>query len=343
MPPVRELAAEVGVSVMTLRAAQTLLARDGLLEIRHGSGVYLTEQARPRWIGIYTALDILSPRTSSFHTLMPRALRRFLCQNGFEAGIYIGELQAGEREEGPSDPRFRADVAAGRLDGVAILNAPNSTGWADWVAGLQIPAVGVHTPYGVEVSYDAMVREGVKRLHAHGCRRIAMLSWYWALDGLRRPLRDTLAELNLDYYPEWVRRDLHPMLSGAGWEEFREMWTARREKPDGLLVADDMLFNEAQIAIREMGIRVPDRLRIVTHANKGADRRYPFPVTLAQFDPERYAELLGEMMLKRLRGEAVEHPIMHLSPEFVEADQAVVPAKRNLALQEVENKRMVLG
>jgi DNA-binding LacI/PurR family transcriptional regulator len=317
------------VSVLTVRAAQEKLTREGLLEIRHGSGVYVAGRpVQSRCVGIYTALDILQPRTSSFNTLMPRALRRFLRQNGFEAGIYIGDLQAGEREDSPSDLRFVADVAAGRLDGVALLNAPNSTGWAEWVARLQIPAVGAHTPYGVEVSYDAMVREGVKRLHAQGCRRIAMLSWYWALDGLRQPLRDALASLHLAYHPEWVRRDLHPMLSGAGWEEFREMWTARREKPDGLLVADDMLFSEVQIAVQELGIRVPDQLRIVTHANKGADRRYSFPVTLAQFDPERYAELLGEMLLKRLRGEAVVRPRVQVPPEFVKADPGAAPVKR---------------
>jgi DNA-binding LacI/PurR family transcriptional regulator len=171
-----------------------------------------------------------------------------------------------------------------------------------------------------------------------------MLSWYWALDGLRQPLRDALSSLHLAYHPEWVRRDLHPMLSGAGWEEFREMWTARREKPDGLLVADDMLFSEVQIAVQELGIRVPDQLRIVTHANKGADRRYPFPVTLAQFDPERYAEMLGEMLLKRLRGEAVAPPVVQLPPELVEAEHVAATVSHHLVSHEaVGNEQVVRG
>ncbi len=73
----------------------------------------------------------------------------------------------------------------------------------------------------------------------------------------------------------------------------------------GLVVADDVLFDEAQIAIQEMGIRVPDQLQIVAYANKGSIKRYPFPVNLAQCDPERFAEVLGGMLLKRMRGEAV--------------------------------------
>jgi DNA-binding LacI/PurR family transcriptional regulator len=157
----------------------------------------------------------------------------------------------------------------------------------------------------------------VRHLIGQGCRRIAMLSF--APGAGEVALKNALAECGLDYRAEWVRHDLHPMLSGAGWDEFREIWMARREKPDGLVVADDVLFDEARIAIQEMGVRVPEQLRIVTHANKGAVRRYPFPVTEIQLDPEQYAEALGGMLLKRLSGEAVEPSTVTLPFEMVEA------------------------
>jgi DNA-binding LacI/PurR family transcriptional regulator len=172
-----------------------------------------------------------------------------------------------------------------------------------------------------------MVARAVRHLRGQGCRRIAMLSW--GHDGLRPALRDVLDRCGLSYRPAWVRGDLHPMLSGAGWEEFREIWTAHREKPDGLLVTDDVLFEEVCVAIRELGIRVPDELRIVTHANKGANRRYPFPVTLAQRDTRRYAEALGETLLKRMRGEPVVPAIAAFPFEMVESDAA--PAASNEA------------
>jgi DNA-binding LacI/PurR family transcriptional regulator len=144
-------------------------------------------------------------------------------------------------------------------------------------------------------------------------------------------LREALTECGLDYRAEWVRHDLNPMLSGAGWEEFREIWLARREKPDGLLVADDVLFNEAVTAIQELGIRVPERLRIVTHANKGAARRYPFPVTEVQLDPERYAEALGGMLLKRLGGEPIESPVVMLPFEMIETAPVAMPVAARTA------------
>src|SRR5439155_10638081 len=42
LPPLRELAVEVGVNANTLRAAYARLEADGLIETRHGSGTYVT-------------------------------------------------------------------------------------------------------------------------------------------------------------------------------------------------------------------------------------------------------------------------------------------------------------
>lgn len=302
LPGIHVLARQLKVSQWTLRSAQALLAREGVLEVRHGSGVFVAKPL-PCFVGIYTALDILQPRTSSFHTLAPYALRRYLDGQRIESDLYIGRGGIEDREQAPSNPRLIADVAAGRLRGLVVLNASETAGWADWVANLPIPVVGTSTPYQVDRGYGRMVEEGVKRLYAQGRRRMAMLSW--THNGLCEALEKTLEALGLERRPEWVLDRFHPMLPGAGWEEFRQIWSAHREKPDGLLVTDDLLFQEAVLAIQELGIRVPDDLAIVTHANQGAPRRYPFPVTEFLCDPEQFAAELGGMLLKLMRGEPV--------------------------------------
>jgi len=285
---------------MTAREAVALLVHDGWLERRFGSGTYVTQRAAETWAGIFSAFDILQPRTSSFHVRVPDALGRFLENAGLHTELYVGRPSMTDDDPPWHCGRLTADVAAGRLDALVLLSTPHRNSWQQWVANLEIPVVGTHTPYRVDADYPGMVRAAVHRLHAQGCGRIAMLSW--AFDELVQPFAEALAELDLPFRPEWVKHDLHPMLSGAGWEEFREVWSAFPEKPDGLLVCDDVLFDEVQVAIQELGIRVPEQLRIVAHANRGAGKRYPFPVTLAECDPVRYAEALGEMLLARLRG-----------------------------------------
>lgn len=331
-PSQNELARRFDTNSMTAREAVALLVHDGWLARRFGSGTYVTERAAQRWVGIYTAFDVLQPRTSSFHTQVPRLLRESLSTHGAQAEIYVGSAGIEIEEHGPSNARFLGDVTAGRLDGVVIMNAPDTSGWQEWGQGLSLPAVGAHTPYRVDTRYTDYVRRGVRHLHAAGSRRIAMLAW--GADGLREPFEAAMTEVGLPVHPRWVRNDLHPMLSGAGWEEFREAWTAEQEKPDGLLVADDVLFDEAQIAILELGIRVPEQLRIVAHANKGDGKRYPFRVTLLQMDPARYAEILGEMLLKRMRGEVVIPPTAELPCELVEAAPVARPVARDIVPHE---------
>ncbi len=306
MTPVRQLADELGVCVRTVRAAQQLLAREGLLEIRHGSGVYVNRPPAQPAIGIFSNLDILQPRTSAFHLQVPRDLRTWCRQQGMAADIYIGEAGSGDTLLADRHCRFMQDVAGGKLDAVALLNIPETTAWANWVQALSIPAVGAMTPYTAEADYAAMASAGVQRLHAQGCTRIALLAW--DIQRLTAPFRAALDAVGLDYHPEWLRGDLHPMLSGAGWEEFREIWFATRAKPDGLVIGDDVLFAEASLAIQELGIQVPRNLQIVSHANAGMLNRYPFDVTLCEYDPMHYATALGEHLLALLRGRSVPRP-----------------------------------
>jgi DNA-binding LacI/PurR family transcriptional regulator len=119
--------------------------------------------------------------------------------------------------------------------------------------------------------------------------------------------REELERAGLEYRPEWVRADLHPNADGVGWSDFREVWTAHRQnKPDGLLIADDQLLRDATRAIRELRVRVPDELHIVSHANKDLPvTRPPFPLAYVEYDPDAQASAIAEMLLKLLRGEPV--------------------------------------
>jgi len=306
--PVRELAAELGVSVTTILAAQAELAAQGFLEIRQGSGVYVTQKALNRPVGIYSNLDLFQPHVSVFQHLVMRELRLWFAARGMRAECYIGESGSVQNLEPQAESRFMQDVSAGRLAGVVLRSVPDSYAWQRWRQALPIPVVGGSADAAVRTDAGAMVREGVRLLREQGCRRIALLAWKTD-DNMHALFRQALAEVGLPYHPAWVKGDLNPMLTGAGWEEFREIWSAEREKPDGLLVGDDILFADAGRAILEMRIPVPGRLRVVTHANVGAQTVYPFPVTLLEIDPARYAGLLAGLLWAKLRGESPKAPV----------------------------------
>lgn len=318
---VRQLAAELGVCVETVRAAQRVLARRGELEIRHGSGVYVPARSRKR-VGIVSELDLLRPRCSSFFAATVCELRDYFSAQGVETEFFMGETLPGQVRQSPSCGRFLREVEAGRLDGAVLVSAPETDAWRGFVQSCPVPLVGAGTPYLAGLDYGDMVRRGLQLLASQGGTRVAVLGWSLAVaDDLL--LVGMARQAGLDMRPGWVRHDLHPQLGGAGWEEFREIWSAHPVKPDSLLVTDDLLFSEAAVAISEMGIRVPEQLRIATHANAGAEPRAPFPVTLLRVNATWCADLLGEMLMRRMNGEAVEPGLMSVPIEVVKPERKV--------------------
>jgi DNA-binding LacI/PurR family transcriptional regulator len=317
LPSVVALAAELGVSVLTVRAAQAILAREGLLEIQHGSGVYLAARKGTRRVGIVSELDLLRPRASSFFAATVCGLRDYFSRQGIETEFFMGESLPGDHRQKPSCGRFVQEVEVGRLDGAVLVSAPETEFWRRFIDGCPIPLVGAGTGYHAGTDYRELVRKGMQALAAQGGRRLAVLGGWLGDGSAETELRALARRSGLELREGWTRHDLHPQHRGAGWEEFREIWSAHREKPDALLVTDDVLFGEAQIAILELGIRVPEHLRIATHANVGAEPRPPFPVTLLRVDAAWCADRLGELLLQRMDGEAVEPGLRSVPIEVV--------------------------
>ena len=42
-----------------------------------------------------------------------------------------------------------------------------------------------------------------------------------------------MSEYGATVREKWIHQSVSPIVPGAGWEHFREMWVTRDEKPDG--------------------------------------------------------------------------------------------------------------
>ena len=307
------IAARFDVSVNTARMALVLLQHEGWVDLRHGSGTFVSERSRVRHVGVLIELDVSHPRASQFHLRVGQELREFLGRNGTPARLYLGRTQPGRHALEITCPEFHEELEAGRMCAVAGVTAPWSRTWLAPIERLQLPLVGLWSdvfPYRVDLDYRDMVSRGTGYLLAQGCRKLALMGWGSTTQSLIRDFRNALEQADAQSREAWIRTDLHPSLPGAGWAEFRELWAAFEEKPDGLILLDDMLFDDVKTAILEIGVRVPDQLKLVTHANKGSGLTAPFPFARAEFDPDECAHLLGGMLMKLLKNEPVEPPVM---------------------------------
>ena len=87
-----------------------------------------------------------------------------------------------------------------------------------------------------------------------------------------------------------------------------------------------MLFRGAERAIRDLGIRVPEQLRVTTHVNRGDSLQFSFPVERLESDPDAFALAQVDLLLALLRGQPPGEPEVQLPMRFIGLEDATPAA-----------------
>lgn len=339
------LAQQAGVSIVTLRNAMLILEREGLIARSPGRGTFVcapsplpTAHCPPptvsQHIAIYCGGEAFSARPSYFHLGTISALRRFFTSHNMVTQVYFNHREIENHlvegpmvETGDTCPEFTQAIAEQRISAAVFLGGDATSSWGKTLLARNIPVVGNGFDVSVTTDWSTMGSLGARQLVTRGCRRLALIAW---AGDARLPLAtrtdlvgafcNEIQRMGLDVNEKWIRHDLPAEELGAGWEDLREIWNASPEKPDGLLVADDIMFADVVQAITELRVNVPEDLKIITHANRGAVYPASFPVDRLELDPVEYGNMTGTLLLQRIRGEMPAEPIVTLHHRLVEAD-----------------------
>lgn len=308
LPTIAVLQAEYGLALGTVTRVLRELQADGLVEARHGRGVYATGQTQLQTIAIYFGFDVLAPRQGEFPRLLLQGL----------------EAAAGEF----SDVQFRHYFASGAgvdwhrrvcvlerdvrehvVDGIIAVGV-----YTGAFADLPVPVVALNAPPGVtaHVALDnlALIRLALEALKARGCRRVGLLGplmaalpspedMYYDTIRLNRErvafFQKEVKRLGLTTRSEWrqgVATTGIDQVVPAGVRAFTALWQVRTEKPEGLVCSDDYVATGALQGMRELGL-VPGRdIQVATHANRGSAVLAGEPVERIEFDPTDVARVL---------------------------------------------------
>lgn len=331
LPSQNQLARRFNVSFLTVREALSILAEDGVIERRRGRKTVVVEPAGNQHVAVLIEQDIADPRTSYFFRRLPQALRATLRERGYRVRLYAGLAAPGEdndhlfERERSTCPEFLEDLEAGDIRAVVIVGGSSPRLVRD-LRERRIPVVGQDrfVEHRVNVDMDQLTRMGIDHLLAHGRRRLAFMSW-GNPSAILRHARERGLDLNVD----WIRCDLPPSAPGAGWDEFREIWSASRERPDGLLITDGVLFADALHAMIEAHVRVPEELMVVTHDTVGAPFWAPFRISRILVDPVRMAQDMASILVKLIDCRPVDDPSRHV-PLFLDHPSGPAPASMDL-------------
>ena len=83
----------------------------------------------------------------------------------------------------------------------------------------------------------------------------------------------------------------------AGFDVMVRLWSSD-EKPDGLIVLDDILCRGVLRATLTLGVDLPRDLKLVSTSNRGIGFPYHKPVTRVEFDTAQLAEHAVQRMIQ---------------------------------------------
>jgi DNA-binding LacI/PurR family transcriptional regulator len=293
-------AGRFGVSLVTLRNATQVLEQEGILERVSGVGLVVRKLSRP--LALVISEVVARPRPLVFHLQFAILLQRELRRRGLCSRM----TSWGDGDTDGCDD-LKSAIELGSIGGVVGLAGGVPKEVAALAEQKGVPVWGTDDSPLMVVDYVGMVRVGVEYLAAEGCRNLAALL-SGPPDGggsgtFREVFQEALESRGLKYEKAWVSDHNEARLAGSGWQGFRDVWAGGGVRPDGLLVLDDVLFRDAARAILELGIRVPEELKIITHANRQDEFLSLFPVARLEVDPARLADLTASKIQSHLRGE----------------------------------------
>ena len=329
LPPVPDMMEELSVSRATLDKVYGLLEQQGFIERKSRKGVFVTDRLATGEVAIVLNRILMEPGSSPVYARASSLLRDGL--HAFNPKWAV-KLHLGVRAEtGPELPAtldLLEPHVLPRLRGVLSFHPLDEL--EDQLAAADVPVVylGVDVPAwgpGVFLDRGQMLRDGIRHLAESGCRGVSLLhSRYVGKSaprfGVQVPaVAAAAAECGLTFRDEWIGYEEGGWTERHGYKLFMRLWQ-NAERPDGIMVADDILCHGVLRAILELQLELPRDLRLVTHASRGIELPFHRPVSRVEYDSEEWANKAVRMLEARVRGIPLEAPAEILRATLVRGE-----------------------
>jgi len=304
LPSEHELLERLGVSRTTLRHALSALASEGLVVPHQGSGTFVAETPHTGIVAMIARADVLASPAGYFQNAMFEHTARSSEADGYRPVLAIGSGRTEEEFLSSTNLMDRAVIK----DVVGVISYLNLGSVEDRLIREGISTVVVDTvvPVGkhcVILDYRHLIEMAVQTLRTHGCNDFALMRGENVT--IPRYMFDVAAYDEAAYlYKAAVgfrddRLITVPVEPAALFrpvcEAFKKWWHSPG-RPNAIIFVDDNICDAACRAILELGIRVPEELAIITHANTGRDFHFPVELTRIEFDPVQVSAAAWSML-----------------------------------------------
>jgi DNA-binding LacI/PurR family transcriptional regulator len=326
LPTEQEMAAANAVSLTTVRRAMQILAAEGLVVRRQGSGTYVAEQAPPAARHpAGTAVGVVVPETTMYFPRVLEGIEKALTGAGVRLMLACSRYDVDEDERAVAD-LLRAGVA-GLLLAPALIERADPAAYLARLERADVPVVLVER--GLDPSSPADASEYVRTDHeAGGYQAVAHLAGLGhrrlglVLRGgspTSKPVESGFLRASADLGVEVVDQIPVPR---TGWQPGQADPALRAlvgGGATGVVCLGDREATMLVSAARRAGVGVPERLAVVAYDDDIADLA---DVPLTAVSPPKYqlGRLAAELLLRRLAEPDLPRHQVRLRPSIVVRD-----------------------
>jgi len=315
IPGRRELARRYKVEVNTVQRAITILIDDGLLRAEPGKGTFVSDGVgspaaapamRSLRLGIALGDAEAISDSDSYIVHIVRGVRRALAPHGLRHSVTFVE-----------DWDFDAlsSIPRSELSGL-LLVSPDTDKRAQidqfWRAGLPVVVVGSSWP-GIDAPYvDCDNYSGISEAISHlvklghekiGCAVVCAHSCHHR--DRAEAFRRVLIEYGLPLSPEHIIERWKPTVE-EGNAAIHAMLNSP-DRPSALIMLSDVAALQALIIARNLGLKSPEDLSIITFDNTQAAMHAEPPLTTVAPPFEEMGQKGAQLLLDLCAGQPFEH------------------------------------
>ncbi len=326
LPPERQITAKFGVSLMTVREAMIKLSSEGLIERRQGAGTFVAQKAKVGTVAILANLDSLASKVGYYYRDVVEFAKRHIKQAGFRPVLSVGHGETPD-EFSSSIHLFDKSIAK---DVVGVFSSLDMGPLEQELEKRNIPSVSIVAAkptkeHCVVLDYKAMIAKGVKLLKDKGYSEFAVFYNDSPTEKVEKELRIQgiirdgllgagIALSNVQFVSVPWSRNLE-----QAYDVFKRFWNQPNHSR-AVFFIDDGTCEVALQSILELGIKVPEELSIITHANKGRVFHFPVSLTRIEFDTEQAVRLGWEIMEKLINKENIDEPVVYIQPNVQQGE-----------------------
>lgn len=298
IPPIDELTEIYPYARMTVyNAVQEAISR-GYLEARRGVGTFVSEKQGTSCIGLVFGEDVLHTQETPVASMMCRELRLYLGRMGQGVKLYVEQDRNGKAQL-PED--LKVDLRTHRI--VGLISAASRAEsllkeWPEW-SSLRIPHVDIndHNFHSHAVIFDAeaLLDIALRYIRMQNKNKVGVIGLDpESIDSAKQKL----ALSGMTTCDAWMPVCTYKgnLAEKSGHEAMLELWGAR-EKPEAVVVMDDIMAKGVCQAALHHGLKIPDDLLLITHSNRDSGVFYPYPLPCIEFDIAECARCAGELLL----------------------------------------------